>query len=396
MQIENELRLSYYRELADVKKKHAVKLVQHTESGRFFVLKKLSIYDIHVFRYLADHPLPGIPHIEELIEDENTLYVIEEYIPGVTLADRLEEQGPFPEAEALDLIRRVCQILLPLHALTPPIVHRDIKPSNLILTPEGGLFLVDFNSAKESSSLQTKDTVLFGTVGYAAPEQYGFAASKPTADIYAVGVLFNVLLTGKLPTERPAEGHCAPLIRRCLQMDPANRYRDAAELLHALGPAPKAKAFRAAGKTARSTGASAGPAGASAWNTGSARGTQTASQEAGRSDFRRLLPPGLGSRRIWVVVLSALWYLTISWLCLTLQVENISAAGLIIERIVMFLDFFCWTLWIGNYRGIWARMPLTKDRRILVKVIGVLLWGFLLLFGIVVILIIFLSAFHLA
>lgn len=79
---------------------------------------------------------------------------------------------------------------------TPPIVHRDIKPSNIILTEGGRIVLIDLNAARLDDKKSSHDTQLIGTAGFAAPEQYGFAASSPRADLYAAGILMRVLLTG--------------------------------------------------------------------------------------------------------------------------------------------------------------------------------------------------------
>lgn len=81
-------------------------------------------------------------------------------------------------------------------SFTPPIVHRDIKPSNIILTEDGRIVLIDLNAARLDDKNRSHDTQLIGTAGFAAPEQYGFAASSPRADLYAAGILTRVLLTG--------------------------------------------------------------------------------------------------------------------------------------------------------------------------------------------------------
>lgn len=73
----------------------------------------------------------------------------------------------------------LCNILNALHSMTPPIIHRDIKPSNIIITSYNYAMLLDFNAAKQFSGQNESDTVLIGTPGYAAPEQYGFGSSSP-------------------------------------------------------------------------------------------------------------------------------------------------------------------------------------------------------------------------
>ena len=346
MSLETELKLSYYKVIADVDDIHKVKLVQHTESGKIFVLKTLSVYDIRVFQYLAANPVQGTPRIVELIEDGSLLHVVEEYITGISLRDRLDASGTFCETEAVELIQQLCNILRPLHKLNPPIIHRDIKPSNLIITLDSKMVLVDFNSAKESGHTKSQDTVLIGTVGYAAPEQYGFSASQPTADIYAVGVLLNELLTGKLPREEVYSGILEPVIRNCLQMDPSNRYQCVDELLRAINTAVKPQI--------------------NFW-----------------TDIRNWLPPGLRSRNPGIILSSTLWYIFITAISFSLEVKNTFGAELQMNRVFCFLIFLLETLWLGNYRNIWSYLPLSKSKNVFLKILGIIIWSVSLIFALI-------------
>ena len=88
----------------------------------------------------------------------------------------------------------LCNILEALHSMTPPIIHRDIKPSNIIITSYNYAMLLDFNAAKQFSGQNESDTVLIGTPGYAAPEQYGFGSSSPKTDIYSLGIVLREML----------------------------------------------------------------------------------------------------------------------------------------------------------------------------------------------------------
>ena len=83
MKLETELKLSYYREIARIDEKRNIQLVQHTESGKVFVLKSLHVFDLKVFTYLKENPPKGIPKIIELIEDEEKIHVVEEYVSGI-------------------------------------------------------------------------------------------------------------------------------------------------------------------------------------------------------------------------------------------------------------------------------------------------------------------------
>ena len=108
--------------------------------------------------------------------------------------------------------------------MDPPIIHRDIKASNIIISQEGTVTLLDMDAAKWYRDQSDRDTKLIGTYGYAAPEQYGFGASDERTDIYSIGVLLNVTLTGCLPSQKMAEGRIGAVIEKCVKLDPKERY----------------------------------------------------------------------------------------------------------------------------------------------------------------------------
>ena len=87
----------------------------------------------------------------------------------------------------------------------------------------------DFNAARRISN-NGKDTVIMGTVGYASPEQLGVGESDARTDIYAVGVLLNVMITGKHPSEKLAKGKAGRIIRKCTSVNPDERYQSAEKL----------------------------------------------------------------------------------------------------------------------------------------------------------------------
>ena len=338
MDIQAELRLSFYREIGILDQEHGVSLVQHVETQKVYVRKTLTIYDTRVFQYLMAHPVSGVPKIQELVESQGTLYVIEEYISGTSLRETLDTAGKLPPSVALGYLRQLCDILRPLHRLQAPIVHRDIKPSNIIIAHTGQLYLVDFNAAKEAADAKGRDTVLIGTFGYAAPEQYGFSASQPTTDIYALGVLLNEMLTGKLPQEEMAGGPLAAVIQKCLQMEPLRRYQNVDQLLQ------EAQSGSAAPCT-----------------------------EETRADSWRL--PGFRSRKFFRWVLAVLWYAFGLLISLSIVVEGVGPGEQRIFRIAFFVAFFLETLWVGNYRDVWEYFPLSGSENRRTCVLGVACWG---------------------
>ena len=247
MNLSQRLSNSFYQVVAAINEPHKVYLVQHRDSGRFYVKKILDVYSADVYKdlvkkildvYSADvykdlqaHPIPGIPRIMDSWEEDGRLVIIEEFISGVTLRDLIErtssltisqggyEQAPgeYSAAAHADSTRNeyitavapagmdpcelltverighymagLCEILERLHAHNPPLIHRDLKPSNIIITSCGNVMLLDFNAARFYSGEpgRESDTRLLGTKGYAAPEQYGFGESSPQTDIYSIG-----------------------------------------------------------------------------------------------------------------------------------------------------------------------------------------------------------------
>ena len=141
MTIDEELALSYYKEISDLNKGHEVYLVKNIQTSRLYVKKVLSVYNADVYRYLIHHPVENTPRIYEAVEDNGKLIVIEEYINGTSLRDYLAK-GPVPETEAVSITIKLCKIVQDLHRCVPPIVHRDIKPSNIILmTDQSGCWI---------------------------------------------------------------------------------------------------------------------------------------------------------------------------------------------------------------------------------------------------------------
>ena len=172
----------------------------------------------------------NLPLIYDVINCEDGQIVLEEFVEGVTISEVMES-GNYHYLGTRKVIRAVCHALNVLHERN--LVHRDIKPENIVIGKDGRVVLIDFNAARKISSA-SKDTVIMGTVGYASPEQLGVAQSDARTDIYAVGVLLNVMITGKHPSEKLAKGKAGRIVRKCTNVNPDERYQTAEKLTHAL------------------------------------------------------------------------------------------------------------------------------------------------------------------
>ncbi|MCR5094728.1 MAG: serine/threonine protein kinase [Lachnospiraceae bacterium] len=345
MTLEEECRLSYYQQIATLDEDHQVFLVQHTESNGIYVRKTLENYDIGIFHALKNHPVPGIPRIYELIEDAAELNIIEEYISGDSLQTILNEKGSLPEETAGNIIRQLCDILNPLHSMNLPVIHRDIKPSNIILTPAGEVRLLDLDAAKHVQEDQTRDTRLLGTQGYAAPEQYGFGSSGICTDIYSLGVLLNVLLTGGFPAEKPADGRMGKIIAKCTQINPRDRYQSVQELIRAID-----------GRMEKDE-------------------SPTPVQE-----WRRFLPPGFRSGNPVFMGIAIIGYLLLVYTSAFFVSKDGADQPTRADRIGMFLAGIAVILFSCNYLNIWKKTGITRITNRSIRLAAVLAADILITF----------------
>ena len=221
------LALSAYQEEENVEDRTDVVYVRDRETGRRYIKKLIATYDRSIYEYLKNNPIDHMPRIREIFEGSNHLIVIDENIEGRTVADILQD-GVIPVKQAVYIAKSVCTILNRLHNLPTPIVHRDVKPSNIIVSDDE-VYLLDMNVAKWYDPDKTYDTQFCGTQSYAAPEQagYGLTSSSAKSDIYAVGILLNVMLTDRFPNEVRASGRIWDVIEKCISLEAKNRYTTA-------------------------------------------------------------------------------------------------------------------------------------------------------------------------
>ena len=207
----------------------SVELIRHRKSGRQFILRRFT-GNGEVYRKLLDCSCRYLPIIYEAAERDGENLVIEEYIQGDTLGFLLQGALCSP-AETRRIVRQLCQALWVLHSMAA--VHRDIKPENVILRGHDAV-LIDFDAARLHKPEAEADTQVLGTTGFAAPEQYGLSQSDARTDIYSLGVLMNVMLTGEHPSKKLAEGRMGRVIQRCTQINPTKRYKNVLHLMEAL------------------------------------------------------------------------------------------------------------------------------------------------------------------
>lgn len=194
----------------------------------------------------ADHPV--LPRIVDIIYYESSLFVVMDYIEGMPLDKVVALSGPQPQEKVVSWAKSLCDALIYLHSMNPPVIYRDMKPSNIMLKTDGTVKLIDFGTAKEFKS-ESGAAMAFGTIGYAAPEQFGdrygreVGRTDERTDIYSLGITIYYLLTGIEPDSCSRElkpirminsslsGGLEKVIIKCTEIDPERRYQNCEELL---------------------------------------------------------------------------------------------------------------------------------------------------------------------
>lgn len=191
----------------------------------------------------VDDPL--IPHIESLYRMPEELVVVYDYVEGESLFALVSREGALAPERAVRLVRDVCHAAGVLHQCG--IVHRDITPGNVIVAPDGRAHLTDLGIARHEAPHKAHDTRVLGTLGFAAPEQFGFAQSDARSDVFAMGRLLGYVLSGLDPSSEQYEATLtnsalvpaalAAVVARATSFEPSARYQSAHELDEALSTA---------------------------------------------------------------------------------------------------------------------------------------------------------------
>ncbi|WP_017812442.1 serine/threonine protein kinase [Paenibacillus shenyangensis] len=191
---------------------------------------------------------PFLPRIVDFITEDpdGYTYMVMDYIEGETLEQKFKRQPA--EVDAAFIMRcadQLCNVLEYLHQHEPPIVFRDMKPSNVMITSGMDMRLIDFGIARIFKPEESQDTVKLGTIGFAAPEQYGSGQTDHRSDLYGLGALILYLATGGHYSEwmpgiesfirNDIPRAMIPVIRKLLHHQPAERYQSAADTRQALG-----------------------------------------------------------------------------------------------------------------------------------------------------------------
>lgn len=220
-------------------------LVKETATGILCVLKwgrnrqaEFLRNEMEIMEKMADRKLSGIPKTYRIFEENGEVYLVREYIEGMSLAQMVLQKGGISEAEIYRISRKICQTAEQFQNPDEPMIHRDIKPENIVVTPGDEVVFIDFGTMRSYKKDGSRDTFVVGTRGTAAPEQYGYTQTDQRTDVYAIGQTMLYMVSESYEMNQLSE--CAvsrrmkKIIEKACSFEPDKRYGDAAQLRRAV------------------------------------------------------------------------------------------------------------------------------------------------------------------
>lgn len=220
-------------------------LVKETATGILCVLKwgrnrqaEFLRNEMEIMEKMVDRKLSGIPKTYRIFEENGEVYLVREYIEGMSLAQMVLQKGGISEAEICRISRKICQTAEQFQNPDEPMIHRDIKPENIVVTPGGEVVFIDFGTMRSYKKDGSRDTFVVGTRGTAAPEQYGYTQTDQRTDVYAIGQTMLYMVSESYEMNQLSE--CAvsrrmkKIIEKACSFEPDKRYGDAAQLRRAV------------------------------------------------------------------------------------------------------------------------------------------------------------------
>lgn len=220
-------------------------LVKETATGILCVLKwgrnrqtEFLRNEMEIMEKMADRKLSGIPKAYRIFEENGEVYLVREYIEGMSLAQMVLQKGGISEAEICRISRKICQTAEQFQNPDEPMIHRDIKPENIVVTPGSEVVFIDFGTMRSYKKDGSRDTFVVGTRGTAAPEQYGYTQTDQRTDVYAIGQTMLYMVSESYEMNQLSE--CAvsrrmkKIIEKACSFEPDKRYGDAAQLRRAV------------------------------------------------------------------------------------------------------------------------------------------------------------------
>ena len=222
-----------YKALRALNTSGTVTLAENAADGRKYVLKELPGESAAIYCRISElPPQENLMRVCEILLHGERSVAVCEYVEGQPLDELLSSGKTFPITALRLIISQLCNAVERLHRYG--IIHRDVTPKNIILDENLHITLIDFDISRKFSGNREQDTTLYGTEGFAPPEQYGFRETGFTADIYALGVIMKLLLNSCPDCPPAQEVLLRKIAAKCTRFVPDKRYRSAGAVRRAV------------------------------------------------------------------------------------------------------------------------------------------------------------------
>lgn len=324
-----------------------VLFVKDMASDKIYIQKIIPLYQKEIYEYLMTNNISNVPKVYSLIYEKDFLVALCEYINGDTLTNYINNiflQQENLKQENLKNANRNNSISISniknfyKHIYTlldivenlqksKTIIHRDIKPDNIIITKDGELYLIDFDSAKVYEEDKTSDTHLIVSHGYAAPEQYGFGVSNKSTDIYAIGKVIDDYVS--IINDDELSKKISPIIEKCCKIDYKDRYKNVNQI--------RADLFRA------------------------------------EHNFMFLAIPGYRTNNFVHILIATFTYLLLFYICFINTYSTLLSLN-----ICVFLSAISFIFIFFNYLDVHRFLPFTKSKNVVVKYLSILFFSIII------------------
>lgn len=213
------------------------------DNGLYIIkkIKKMGFANRDLLEKISKMNFNRLPQIFEIVETVDFIYLIEEYICGISLDHYIKSNKIIEINLALHWFVTICNIISNLHKMLPyPVLHGDIKPENIIIQNNKEAQLIDYSNVMELAETKKNESSIFGTLGYAAPEIVSEKLISIQSEIYSIGATFYYVLTGKKPIaynlehvilKESIEAPLTRIIYNCIRNKPENRYESADQII---------------------------------------------------------------------------------------------------------------------------------------------------------------------
>lgn len=216
-----------YERLCVWDEKSQIYLVQETGTNLLAVQRHVPKDKLPVYQEIQKIKSPFLSQIYNIYVEDEEIIVTEEFLNGKTLEMLLEEKENLEESQVISYIIKICKGVTRLHE--HGILHKDLTLTNVMVTFDGKIKVFDYDIAAFISDEKGMGKKILGTKGYTSPERFGYKAAGYGTDVYSIGVLLNLLLTGVEPKEKLYDSS-GRIIQKAVFPDTKKRYQSAERL----------------------------------------------------------------------------------------------------------------------------------------------------------------------